>query len=119
MKSIKYLSLALFIGACATLFSSFFDATALSTKKIKFAYKSAGLTERQAAAHLLSRFTYGATPGEIDAVVKMGLEDWFKQQLDANLPEDSLNNHLKAYDALNYSNEQVVDVFPERGAMYR
>ncbi len=119
MKVVKYIGLALFIGACATLFSSFFGATALSTKKIKFAYKSAGLTERQAAAHLLSRFTYGATPGQIDAVVKMGLEDWFKHQLTADLPEDSLDNRLKPYDALNYNNEQIVDVFPERGAMYR
>ncbi|OCX53263.1 hypothetical protein BEL04_02865 [Mucilaginibacter sp. PPCGB 2223] len=119
MRVVKYISLAFFIGACAILFSSFFASTALSTKKIKLAYKSAGLTDRQAAAHLLSRFTYGATPGEIDAVIKMGLENWLQHQLNADLPDDSLNNRLKLYDALNYTNEQVVDVFPERGAMYR
>src|SRR5580704_6941367 len=44
-------------------------------------YRQAGLTERQAAAHLLSRFTYGAMPGQVDAVVQQGLENWFLQQL--------------------------------------
>jgi uncharacterized protein (DUF1800 family) len=119
MKVVKYFGLALFIGACATLFSSFFGATALSTKKIRFAYKSAGLTERQAAAHLLSRFTYGATPGQIDAVVKMGLEDWFKHQLTADLPEDSLNKRLTPYDILTFTNEDIINTFPDRGTVLR
>ena len=47
----------------------------------KFPWAQAGLTERQAAAHLLSRFTYGATPGQVDAVVQQGLENWWAQQL--------------------------------------
>ncbi|MFX8848481.1 DUF1800 family protein, partial [Acinetobacter baumannii] len=46
-----------------------------------------GLTDKQAAAHLLSRFTFGAKPGEVDEVVNMGLEKWFKQQLEMNLPD--------------------------------
>jgi hypothetical protein len=37
-----------------------------------FPYRQAGLTERQAAAHLLGRFTYGAMPGQVDAVVSRG-----------------------------------------------
>jgi len=40
-----------------------------------FPYKKAGLTEREAAAHLLSRFSYGATPGQIDEVVNMVLKN--------------------------------------------
>ena len=55
-----------------------------------FPYKKAGLTEREAAAHLLSRFTYGATPGQIDEVVNMGLEKWFENQLEGSLQDDSL-----------------------------
>jgi hypothetical protein len=38
----------------------------------KFPWRQAGLTERQAAAHLLSRFTYGATPGQVDVVMQQG-----------------------------------------------
>jgi hypothetical protein len=48
-----------------------FDGTRIPP--YRFPFRQAGLTERQAAAHLLSRFTYGATPGQVDAVVKMGL----------------------------------------------
>src|SRR6201996_330171 len=69
-----------------------------------FPYRQAGLTERQAAAHLLSRFTYGATPGQVDAVVQMGLENWFARQLEAQLPDDSLEQVLSRYDALELSN---------------
>ena len=83
--------------------------------QFSFPFKSAGLTEREAAAHLLSRFTYGATPGQIDEVVNMGLEKWFEQQLNNSLADDSLNQRLRGYDALKLSNEQIVNTFP-RGA---
>ena len=83
-----------------------------SARPHKFPYKQAGLTERQAAEHLLDRFTYGATPGQIDAVMKMGLENWFSQQLEAELPDDSLNQRIGNYDAINLSNTDVCRVYP-------
>jgi uncharacterized protein (DUF1800 family) len=78
----------------------------------RFPYKQKGLTEREAAAHLLSRFTYGATPGQVDEVVSMGLEKWFAQQLEARQPDDSLNQLLKNYDAVSLSTEQIVTKYP-------
>ncbi|HWB92404.1 MAG TPA: DUF1800 domain-containing protein [Puia sp.] len=88
-------------------------------KSYRFPWQRAGLTERQAAAHLLSRFTYGATPGEVDAVVKMGLENWFAQQLAAQLPDDSLDRILSRYDALALSNSEVVETYPRNGQVIR
>jgi uncharacterized protein (DUF1800 family) len=85
----------------------------------RFPYRMAGLTERQAAAHLLSRFTYGATPGQVDAVVKMGLETWWAQQLAADLPDDSLAQCLSRYDALQLTNQQVADLYPKAGQVAR
>ena len=85
----------------------------------RFPYRMAGLTERQAAAHLLSRFTYGATPGQVDAVVKMGLENWWAQQLAADLPDDSLAECLSRYDALQLTNQQVADLYPKPGQVAR
>ncbi|HEV3327391.1 MAG TPA: DUF1800 domain-containing protein [Puia sp.] len=82
-------------------------------------YRQAGLTERQAAAHLLSRFTYGAMPGQVDAVVQQGLENWFLQQLAANVPDDSLERCLSQYDALQLTNEQVVGIYPRAGQVTR
>ncbi|MBB6126481.1 DUF1800 domain-containing protein [Mucilaginibacter lappiensis] len=78
----------------------------------QFPYKHAGLTERQAAEHLLDRFTYGATPAQIDQVIKMGLENWFSQQLNAEQPDDSLNKRLNSYDAINLSNTEVCREYP-------
>ncbi|HET6252799.1 MAG TPA: DUF1800 domain-containing protein [Puia sp.] len=85
----------------------------------RFPYRQAGLTERQAAEHLLSRFTYGATPGQVNAVMKQGLENWFAQQLAADLPDDSLKALLQPYDALQLTNEQVVSLYPRMGQVAR
>ena len=48
-----------------------------TVKTPKMPYAQAGLSERQAAAHLLSRFTFGAKPGQIDEVLTKGLDNWF------------------------------------------
>ena len=88
-------------------------------KSYRFPWEQAGLTERQAAAHLLSRFTYGAMPGQVDAVVQMGLEKWFEQQLEAQLPDDSLVQVLSRYDALELSNTEVTETYPRNGQVIR
>nr|WP_121270586.1 DUF1800 domain-containing protein [Pedobacter schmidteae] len=80
--------------------------------KPAFPYKHAGLNERQAAAHLLSRFTFGATPGQIDEVVAIGLENWFNKQLAADLPDDALQTRLSSYDAIQLSNTEVLSKYP-------
>ncbi|MBE7173102.1 MAG: DUF1800 domain-containing protein [Williamsia sp.] len=84
-----------------------------------FPYKSAGLTREEAAAHLLSRFTFGARPGDVERVAEMGLENWFQQQLEGQLPDDSLELSLQGYDALKMSNEQIVATFPKGGQILR
>lgn len=101
------------------LLSSFFYLPKTVSPSFDLPYKRAGLTEREAAAHLLSRFTYGATPGQVDAVVKIGLKKWFNQQLDSKLPDDSLNQLLSKYDDLNLSNEEVAHTFPKPGQVLR
>ncbi len=93
------------------IFSSFLFRPAPS-KASRFPYRKAGLTEREAAYHLVDRFTYGATPGLIDSIMNMGLENWFNQQLSASLPDDELDNRLNLYNALNLSNTQVCHVYP-------
>ncbi|HVU95199.1 MAG TPA: DUF1800 domain-containing protein [Puia sp.] len=85
----------------------------------RFPYAKAGLTERQAAAHLISRFTFGARPGQVDTVVRMGLENWFAKQLVGLLPDDSLEERLSHYDALELSNEQVANTYPRNGQVVR
>lgn len=83
------------------------------------AYKKAGLTERQAALHLLNRFTYGPKPNDIDKLLKIGIDTWFTQQLQAKNIDDDLNNRLADYDAINLSNSEVNKVFPRNPAVLR
>jgi hypothetical protein len=74
-------------------------------ESIKMPYKKMGLTKEQAAAHLLSRFTMGATPQQVNQVVDKGLENWFAEQLSAQVPEDDLLRRLPVanYPALKMS----------------
>jgi uncharacterized protein (DUF1800 family) len=113
MKPLKIGSLLLIAAYyLQVLLSSYINIPDSPNKKIKFPYKAAGLSDQAAAAHLLSRFTFGATPGEIDAVAKEGLEKWFEKQLKASFPDDSLNMMLGQYDALTLSNSEIVDIYP-------
>ena len=112
IKAIKFFGIAVIVLSVGIIFSSFFSDRALPVTDFKFHYSRAGLTEREAAAHLLDRFTFGATPGQIDQVVNMGLENWFKQQLDATQPDDSLNQRLAAFNGLNLSNTEVLQKYP-------
>lgn len=107
--------LVLVISLSGVMFSSFLPEGTPDKTPLNLPYKQAGLTERQAAAHLLSRFTFGAKPGDIDAVVNLGLEKWFQQQLSAGLADDSLNRALSNYDALKMTNTEIVNTFPRGG----
>lgn len=96
------------------------DDEQYSKSPFKFPYKKAGLTEKQAAAHLLSRFTFGARPGEVDEVVKMGLDKWLEKQLAANEPNDSLDALLAPYTTLKMDNNQIAEIYPRNNArVYR
>lgn len=84
-----------------------------------FPYKEAGLTDKQAAAHLLSRFTYGAKNGDVDFVVKTGLEKWFEAQLEGKLNDQELNQMLLKYDAINLTNTEVENLYPRNAQVVR
>lgn len=116
---VKILCYAAAIVVAVTALSAFNTLPGSYKGTSKFPYQLAGLTERQAAAHLLSRFTYGATPGEVDAVVKMGLEKWFDQQLEANQPDDSLNQVISRFDAVALNNTQLATKYPRQGQLTR
>lgn len=118
MKVILRFAFSLFV----LLTTGFFLTSFLYEKpktKFSFPYKKAGLNDRQAAAHLLSRFTYGARPGDVDAAVKTGLEKWFLEQLTAKLKDDSLNLLLDQYPAMKLSNSEIVEIYPRGGQAVR
>jgi uncharacterized protein (DUF1800 family) len=109
----------LLLSGLLTLSSFQAEAPSHTTKSLFFPYKKAGLTDRQAAAHLLGRFTFGARPGQVDELVQMGLEQWFLQQLQADLPDTRLHTMLQAYPSLTLTNEQIVKTYPQGGQLLR
>lgn len=101
----RSIAILLFIASTA------FIVADKDSSSIRMPYQQAGLTKEQAAAHLLNRFSFGIQPGQIQEVVKMGLEKWLEQQLEASLPDTELDKRLTTFDALKMSNETIVNQY--------
>ena len=52
--------------------------------------KKSAMTDDQRIAHVLSRLTFGARPGDFERVKAMGVEEFIAQQLDPDSIEDSV-----------------------------
>ncbi len=87
----------------------------ISAREISLPWRQAGLTEREAAVHLLNRFTFGTRPGDVDRVLDAGPEQWLAAQLNARSSDDGLRDRLARYDALWMTNEQIASAFPLPG----
>ncbi|MEM7355301.1 MAG: DUF1800 domain-containing protein, partial [Acidobacteriota bacterium] len=74
-------------------------------------WREAGLTEHQAAAHLLDRLTYGPRPGEVEEVAAMGLGVWLEGQLAGHLPGALLNTKLARLSALELDHRQMIEQY--------
>ncbi|MFC5285321.1 DUF1800 domain-containing protein [Pedobacter alpinus] len=108
-----------YVPFCAIGIIFFLSSFLAKDNDITKAYQKAGLTEKHAALHLLSRFTYGAKPNEIDEILKMGLDNWFNNQLNAKIADEELSSKLKSYDAINLSNLEVSETFPQGAKVLR
>jgi uncharacterized protein (DUF1800 family) len=79
---------------------------------LRMPWREAGWSEREAAAHLLDRFAFGARPGEVDRVVAMGLDRWLETQLAAGLSERAVERRMAHLDALDMSAAEMARRFP-------
>jgi uncharacterized protein (DUF1800 family) len=76
------------------------------------------LTQRERALQMLNRFTFGPRPGDVDRVMVMGPDKWFAAQLDStSIPDGALERRLQDYPTLGMTPEQVLAIFPDRGAV--
>jgi uncharacterized protein (DUF1800 family) len=80
-------------------------------------WRAAGLSERQAAAHLLARFTFGARPGDVDRVVARGLERWMEDQLAAAAAEGEVTRRLAPLRSLRMPAAQLAATYPSPGLL--
>jgi uncharacterized protein (DUF1800 family) len=85
----------------------------------KMPYKKAGLTEQEAALHLLNRFTFGPKPGQVEEVVKLGIENWFLAQLQPAPDNEVVRNRLAGFQALNMSTDSIVNTYLQPAQLIR
>jgi uncharacterized protein (DUF1800 family) len=85
----------------------------------KMPYKKAGLTEQEAALHLLNRFTFGPRPGQVEEVVKQGLENWFLEQLQPAKDNETVRVKLSSYSALAMPTDSIVNTYLQPAQLLR
>ena len=108
------LRVALAVLCCGALL-----AVAPANADLQLPYKAEGLSKEQAAAYLLERFAFGARPGEVEKVAKMGPEKWLAQQLKGNLPDAELDKRLEAFPALKMTQEEMAATYVQNGRIRR
>jgi len=75
--------------------------------------KTASMDARKRAAHALSRLTFGARPGDLDRVARMGVDKWIEQQLHPERIGDSaMEARLVQFRTLGMSTREIVENFP-------
>jgi uncharacterized protein (DUF1800 family) len=71
------------------------------------------LTKQERASQMLSRFTFGPRPGDLEAATKMGPDAWFEQQLNPDsIPDPILDKRLADYPSLYLPPNQLLVEFP-------
>ncbi len=93
--------------------------TAVADTSLKLPWKEAGLSEREAAVHLLSRFSFGPRPGEIDRVLELGVAEWALAQLAADLPDPRIESMLADSLEWGMSAREMVRTYPSPGQVLR
>ncbi len=107
------------VGIFLALFVSVGVSADLEAREVDLPWSDANLSEREAAAHLLDRLTFGPRPGDIDRVVEMGLNRWVEQQLAANLSDRELDSYLDGLSALDLSVRDYPEIYPNPGLVLR
>jgi uncharacterized protein (DUF1800 family) len=115
MKAAIWTTLTSLALACCLAWGRQVAAAEPHRAALRLPWRDAGLTERQAAAHLVNRFAFGPRPGEVDQVIATGLERWFERQLAANLPDPNLEARLRDMPALALSEAEIARVYRNPG----
>ncbi|MEN3331779.1 MAG: hypothetical protein V7641_1144 [Blastocatellia bacterium] len=98
------------LGALSPVFG---DAKAKATK-------TAGLTEDQKITHLLNRLGFGARPGDVERVKRIGIDKFIDQQLHPERLDDSaVEARLKNIESIHMGLSELAEKYPEPGIIAR
>src|SRR5918992_1453371 len=87
-------------------------AAAPAPSALHMPWREAGWSEREAAAHPLDRFAFGARPGEVEKVVAVGLDRWMERQLAPRPPDRDLSARLGRPDGWEMAAAERARQFP-------
>jgi len=106
---VKKLAAVLSIWAIAAPMAMFQAATATPAK---------GLTEEQKILHVLNRLGFGARPGDVERVKRIGLDKYIDQQLNpGSIDDSSTEAKVKNLDVFNLSTSEIFAKYPNPGAL--
>ncbi len=108
-----------FLPILALVLLSVSAAGPARAEPLELPWKAAGLSERQAAAHLLDRLAHGPRPGDIDRLVEMGLETWVEQQIRGSLPDPEVDRRLSRLRSLELGLDEMAEIYVEKGTAVR
>lgn len=78
------------------------------------------LTEEQKIRHVLNRLGFGARPGDVERVRRIGLDRYIERQLDPDTIDDRrAENMLRRFDLLEMSAAEIFAKYPNPGALLR
>jgi len=78
------------------------------------------LNDRQRALHALNRLAFGPRPGDVEAVMKTGVDTWIEQQLHPEgIPDRAVQARIDALPTMKLSNAQIVKTYYEPVLMAR
>jgi uncharacterized protein (DUF1800 family) len=78
------------------------------------------LSEEQRAAHVLNRLAFGARPGDVERVRRLGVDNYIEQQLNPSKLDDStLEARLERLPTLGMSNSELLAKYPQPGRLLR
>jgi hypothetical protein len=76
-------------------------------------YQSGELQGDDRILQALNRFTFGARPGDLEAVRAMGVEKWFAQQLHPEtIDQSDLEARLTQFPAMQWSTQDLIFACP-------
>lgn len=82
-------------------------------RKAKAAPTAKSLTQEQKVSHLLDRLTFGARPGDVERVKKLGWEKYLDEQLrPERIADQALEQRLKGIESIHLSNAELAKNYP-------
>ncbi|HEX8354811.1 MAG TPA: DUF1800 domain-containing protein [Pyrinomonadaceae bacterium] len=78
------------------------------------------MSEEQCVVHVLNRLAFGARPGDVERVRRMGVEAYVEQQLNPSKVDDAAAEaRLRGFPTLGMSNAELLAKYPRPGQLLR